>query len=334
MASIEINTNVGCKLACTFCPQDKLVKSYKTKGTKELTYEDYEKYLAKIPPHVRIDFSGMTEPFLNPLSSKMINHTFEKGYSVAIYTTLTGLKPIDASQILEKWSHQISENTPWVIHLPDKENNMRGWKKTDEYLETLNCFIEHKKKYPNEFLKFMTMNKDGNVNNEIKDIFDQSLPNFFAGSRAENLNRDKVDNVIVEKSVRHSNPVVCRSTPFFDHNNLFPNGDVVLCCMDYSMDYVIGNLKDQDYYEIFSGKKLADIRNKAMMVGYDKNFICKNCTNACELKKNNSEGWKLTDNVYWQSDKEVEKNKYLYNENINLKKKLKEKKSVLSYFKI
>lgn len=306
MPSIEINTNVGCKLACTFCPQDKLVKSYKTRGLKNLTFDNYKKFLSKIPSHVRIDFSGMTEPFLNPETPEMVHYTFEKGYAVAIYTTMVGLNVKNANELLKKWSGKINQNTPWVIHLPDKENNMRGWKKTEEYIQTLNCFIEHKKKYPNDFLRFMTMNKYGNVNDEIIDIFNSKIPNFFAGSRAENLNREKVDDSTIEKPVEHYNPVVCRSTPFFDHNNLFPNGDLVLCCMDYSLDYVIGNLNDQDYYEIFSGKEMGEIRKKSMQLGYDKDFICKNCTNACELK-NNHENWQLTDNVYWQSDKDFEK---------------------------
>ena len=84
MASIEINTNVGCKLACTFCPQDKLVKKYnKTKSIKDLSYDSYKELLSRIPKHVRIDFSGMTEPFLNLEASKMVNHTFDQGYDVA-----------------------------------------------------------------------------------------------------------------------------------------------------------------------------------------------------------------------------------------------------------
>ena len=38
MPTIEINTNVGCKLACTFCPQDKLVKSYNKKINLSLIF--------------------------------------------------------------------------------------------------------------------------------------------------------------------------------------------------------------------------------------------------------------------------------------------------------
>ena len=51
----------------------------------------------------------------------MEDHTFQEGYEVAIYTTLTGLKPSNAEDILTKWNKKISKNSPWVIRLPDKD---------------------------------------------------------------------------------------------------------------------------------------------------------------------------------------------------------------------
>ena len=146
MPTLEINTNIGCKLACTFCPQDKIVKNYKDKDNKNLSFDKFEYYLSKIPKHVRIDFSGMTEPFLNPETNEFINYSYKKEYLVSIYTTLVGLKPNKAKKLLDRWGNKISKSCPWVIHLPDSTNNMRGWKKTDEYMETLNCFIDYKKK--------------------------------------------------------------------------------------------------------------------------------------------------------------------------------------------
>ena len=165
------------------------------------------------------------------------------------------------------------------------------------------------------------MDPEGFVNEEIKEIFNSEIPNFFASSRAENLNREKTNNLIIEKKIKISNPVMCKSTPFYDHNNLLPNGDIILCCMDYSLGNKLGNLNENSYYEILSGKKMNDIRMKAMQFGYDENFICKNCTNAVELK-NNSENWYLDENVSWQNNNEKIKNDFLVKENISLKEKL------------
>jgi hypothetical protein len=34
------------------------------------------------------------------------------------------------------------------------------------------------------------------------------------------------------------------------HNVMLPNGDVSLCCMDYGLKHILGNLYEQDYEEI------------------------------------------------------------------------------------
>ena len=70
-----------------------------------------------------------------------------------------------------------------------------------------------------------------------------------------------------------------------------------------------------------------EIRKRSMKFGYDKDFICKNCSNACEIVNEDKEheGWKLSDNVYWQSDLESKKNKFLYDENQKLKEEISSK---------
>ena len=65
MSALEITTLIGCPLACTFCPQDALSRSYGT-SSRMMSLDTFKKCIDKIPPHVRIDFSGMSEPFVNP----------------------------------------------------------------------------------------------------------------------------------------------------------------------------------------------------------------------------------------------------------------------------
>src|SRR5580658_4188911 len=65
MPSLEFTLMVGCPLKCTFCPQDRLRGVY-GKNTKYMSLDDFKTILSKIPNHVRIDFSGMAEPWTNP----------------------------------------------------------------------------------------------------------------------------------------------------------------------------------------------------------------------------------------------------------------------------
>ena len=56
-AIVEFTLMVGCPLKCTFCPQDALRDRY-GRNTKYFLLENFTAILAKVPKHVRIDFSG------------------------------------------------------------------------------------------------------------------------------------------------------------------------------------------------------------------------------------------------------------------------------------
>ena len=73
MATLEITTQIGCKNNCNYCPQETLVKAYKARSDVfEMSFDIFKKCLDKIPKTVRIDFSGMAEPWLNADCTKMV----------------------------------------------------------------------------------------------------------------------------------------------------------------------------------------------------------------------------------------------------------------------
>lgn len=65
---------------------------------------------------------------------------------------------------------------------------------------------------------------------------------------------------------------------------MLPNGDVVLCCMDYNLKHVIGNLLTQTYKQVMEGEKLAEIIKINETDGFSKCSICKACENVTELR--------------------------------------------------
>lgn len=304
MPTLEITTKLGCSLACTFCPQGALAKNYPRGADRLLSFENFAGVLEKVPKHVRIDFSGMSEPWLNPDATRMVRHAYAAGRKVAIYTTLEGLKADDAKDLLERFADRIAPATPWVIHLPDDEKNMAGWKVSDSYLATLATFVHFKRRHPRSSLRFMTMSSSGRVAKEIQPVLRGRLKRFIGISRAENLRRNEFSSQALVKKIEHTSAVVCKSTPFFDHNCLLPNGDVVLCCMDYSLECVIGNLFSQSYEEIFRSKPIADVRLRAMTPCSDPSFICKRCDNASPIPIGSRDNeWRLAQPTYWARER-------------------------------
>ncbi|HEY8287693.1 MAG TPA: radical SAM protein, partial [Acetobacteraceae bacterium] len=170
MPTLEITTKLGCALACRFCPQDRLVKSYPRGDSRELSLDEFRQVVAKVPPHVRLDFSGMAEPWLNPRATDMVVHAFAEGRKVAIYTTLQGMPPRDADMLIARFADRITPETPWVIHLPDDQGNMTGWKPSSAYHATLARFIALRRERAPPGLMFMTMSPDGEAADALRPL--------------------------------------------------------------------------------------------------------------------------------------------------------------------
>jgi hypothetical protein len=61
-------------------------------------------------------------------------------------------------------------------------------------------------------------------------------------------------------------------------NVLLPNGDVVLFCMDYSLEYKLGNLLEQEYEEIFNSSNFRRVVHGMKDDSID--IICRKCNRA------------------------------------------------------
>jgi radical SAM protein with 4Fe4S-binding SPASM domain len=109
------------------------------------------------------------------------------------------------------------------------------------------------------------------------------LPGWKGHTRADSLNTEQVAGQAISITPMNTFSLTCRSTPFYDRNVLLPNGDVVLCCMDYNLKHIIGNLLTQTYEEIFKGKPLLDLIEMNEADKFNKCSICKSCENVREI---------------------------------------------------
>lgn len=272
--ALEITTMIGCPLMCTFCPQENLRNAY-GKDIKYMRVEDLDKALDKMPINSRIDFSGMAEPWANPDCTEMLKITLEKGFTVAIFSTLYGLKQSEVGMVvslLEQYNDQVEVV---CLHLPDNNGNMKGWKYSDEWREVFMTVARAKVKCG---VGAMTMDKNGSVHEKIRD-FARATFGFDGHSRADSLNLDQIKGQPIKLPPRHTSPLTCYSTPFYDRPVLLPNGDLALCCMDYNLKHIVGNLYKQEYYEIFQNKEFLDLVALNEQPGFSKCSICKSCDN-------------------------------------------------------
>ena len=252
--SLEITTKIGCPIVCKACPQELLESQY-TDSKRIMTLADFSKALSKVPLNVSIHFSGMSEPWLVKDCTKMLLHAHNKGYNIVVYTTLVGMSKEDVKAI-ESIPFSIFE-----IHLPDQAGNAKI-KVTKKYLEVLKAVKESS-------ISNITTMTMGTLHDKVAPIFGITR-NRGMHSRAGNI-----------KSIAHrtnKGPLYCVGESYPRRSVLLPNGDVVLCCMDYSKKHVLGNLYNQNYEDLFFGDEYSKVI-EGMKSG-SKEILCKNCNYA------------------------------------------------------
>jgi FkbM family methyltransferase len=243
----SIDTQNGCVVDCVFCPQRTLQKSYK--GERFMTLDNFKKAVDKLPQEVRVTFAGFTEPWLNKDCTDMVLYAHEKGHPISIFTTGIGMS-IDDIERIKHIPFAGNPNGCFTLHLPDQERKAKH-PITKRYIEV----IEHFGKIQNEIHNFTTMCM-GTVHEDVRHVF-SSAPVYDMWSRAGNLVGEMImkPELLERKSewriADHGNkPMTCGCLEKMYHNVMLPNGDVSLCCMDYGLKHILGNLYEQNYEDI------------------------------------------------------------------------------------
>jgi len=203
--TIEITTAVPCPVQCPYCPQDQLRTIYT--GNPVMSFELFRSCIGKIDVGVDIHFTGMCEPFENFACMDMIEYAFEKGHKVAISTTL----PDNTYPIIGRLCE-----LPWKmfdVHLPSGAEKM-------DY------------EYQGQSLEYVRKNKPSGL--KIHYFADYGKMVHRAGHRKAKVRASR------QKKQLHFGGVTCRRD--FSQPVLLPDGSLVLCCEDYGLNAILGNL--------------------------------------------------------------------------------------------
>lgn len=269
---LEVTTTMmkkGCVVDCVFCPQRTITESYN--GEMTLTLDNFKKVVDKLPKEVGITFAGFSEPWMNKNCTDMVIYAHNNGHNISVFTTGIGMNIDDVNRIKNIPFSSI-QNGGFVLHLPDKE----GYSKhpiTDKYVQVLEYIKEVSNEIPNFSVVCM-----GTVHDRVKHIFPYVIRQDM-WSRANNLTNEQkykpeLLNLQFKSVYKGNDDITCGCDEKLYHNVLLPNGDVSLCCMDYGLKHIIGNLFNQEYDDILPKPNTP----------FD---LCKFCENGIKINKNN-----------------------------------------------
>ena len=264
---IEVTPKVGCSVNCRFCPQKLLLSRYykdNSNRKSEMSFDDFKIFLEKISANTILDWSGFVEPFLNPASIDMMEYADSKGFEQTLFTTLQGLDYESFERVLRIPFDEV------ILHTADSFG-YANIPVTEQYLSMIKDIIAAKKADGSPFLT--GANCQFEPSEKVTAITAGKVKIYCEMSdRAGNL--DNEDKRLVSK--HSSGKIRCSRSRRLNHNVLLPDGSLVLCCNDFGMDYVLGNLNKDTYEDIQNSDIMKKIISE-MNSDLDRSVICRNC---------------------------------------------------------
>jgi radical SAM protein with 4Fe4S-binding SPASM domain len=267
-------------MMCEYCPQTLINSERRRKNIdRKLEFDNFKKLMQNVSNKTQIHWSGYSEPLAHENFPEFANYLKENNYRQIISTTMFGRKNS------EKFMSEFDGFKSVTFHLPDDKNLMK-LKIKEEYLQNLENAIKFQASYIKDEVYFLVFgdNFAPEVEKILKKLVKENiiLENSIEvrkhlHSRAGSID---VDNLKEVNDVKKDNEsyVVDKSKRYYcshkrlNQGVLLPNGDINLCCHDYSLNSIIGNLHNQNLDDIYKQKKI-------FKQGFSQgnNSICQKC---------------------------------------------------------
>lgn len=264
MPQLNISTVVGCSVACTYCPQGMFIKQAKKRPTysQVMSFETFAACLETIPKDVVLPFSGFSEPFNNPEALRMIRHAVEQGYEPMVYTTLVGATVEVIDELLA-----LNAEVPFFLHLPSDKQTEKITV-DDAYKTMLSNIIGGPQPYE------LHVNVP-DLHPDLVPVLERHKVNErVLHDRGGNLDRDDLNDLREQVWQRpHRGKIECGAIV---NNMLLPNGDVAICCNDWKLEHIIGNLLEDSYEDLFRSAEY--LRFVEAMKHDDSDTLCRRCS--------------------------------------------------------
>jgi sulfatase maturation enzyme AslB (radical SAM superfamily) len=251
---MEITTRIGCINRCSYCPQDKLIRAYRNvSDILEMDLDTFKKCVDKIPVDTRIHFSGFSEPWLNPRCTDMVVYAHKTGHKIQVFTTLVGMTANDI---------EVIKTIPFenfIVHLPDADGKTHI-QVDSHYREVM---AKAAQCLPNAYFIYYD-----NIHTELV-----GLSKTVRTAKWELVSR--ASNIEIKGQEIKFIPGQIRCTRALCQNVLLPNGDVALCCNDFGLKHILGNLVTSDYDSLFRGEEYKKVIGGLLDDSVD--ILCRYC---------------------------------------------------------
>ena len=281
--NVHVETNTCCNAKCIFCPTPKMNK--RISMSKKLFYKIIDdlasfNFSGKVYPYLR------NEPMTDPYIFERLKYLREKLPNATIFFSTNGLA-LNMDKIVKLLN---LEPIIIKISLPrfskDQCLKIMGIDNT-KILKNINLLFEEgrKRNIDNSKDKFLLVMVNAPESEQIlmrNYLSRRGMENFFDLQLWGLVNRGGSVGSIFGKRICHKKIKGChQGSKEFNINNWFnilANGKVALCCMDWNVEVIFGNMNTQSIKEVWESKRYKEVLDMVFgKVETNKNFICKRC---------------------------------------------------------
>jgi radical SAM protein with 4Fe4S-binding SPASM domain len=267
--AIQIETQSNCNSRCLYCPYS--ITSKKFKNSK-LTEESFLKILEEL----KLYEPKIVAPYLNnePLMDK------------DIIIRLWQIRKILPKTFIDLATNGSLLNRELSIKLIEKELRIDEIKinipSTDPEKYKKITGLDYKKTLDN-IRNFINLIKNKGFNGIYRIVIVSATEskeeiNFWRKEGIEAKIYKKISRggiidtgMLVKEEING-----CKYNREKEWVHILSNGQVVLCCMDWNRQYILGDINEQSISEIWNSKKYSELRIK-IQKSVHTDFICNNC---------------------------------------------------------
>lgn len=276
---LEITTAIGCAMDCSYCPQSSLHREYKMvardnySGEKVMSRKRLQQILDNCPSDITLHWTGFVEPLMAPTINELLVEATLRGFKQRMNSTLYGATKKNIDLIFSGDMGRLN------LHLPDEHGHMK-MKIDSRYLEGIEYAMSlmrpgkdaiHFIGKPNEkimdFIKYKSKICAAKLNDGIELTVQE-----FVNSRATNISHNPYTPILLEEQGIRRGQMHCGGKRF-TQPNVLPNGMLVLCCMDYSLEEIHGDLTQNTLVDLLH-KNLKDLAER---ISSGSESLCSKC---------------------------------------------------------
>ena len=275
--AVQIQTRTGCNADCIWCPYG---ETFPTQPKGAMEWSLFERIIEECARHGvrRLSPYLMNEPFLDRDLPRKIRFMHDNCPSAKVVVTTNGsrLFPDVVKEVLDLGPalHALYISFQGV-EKESYETTMRGVMKFEQTMENVNGLIDEMKKRNVSHPQVWITMVDTNVIDAKKAV------KYWQGrgvrSKYTTL-ENRGGNIKEAESIAHTKmEYYTTCTRLMKQAYVLFNGDLVICCTDYSREMVLGNMVDSSLRDVWNGDQARAFRRAYLAHRFDELVLCKVC---------------------------------------------------------